>query len=130
MQCCVNDMIVDETPKFLAIKPTDQTHALTVPDPDDPPQMLTLPLTLRGVTLLLHVRNVTADDFYNDNIPSIDLISETLTWNPSTTLYEEQENGVIDHSGAIVRDAAVRGPNLVINALHSVPTDLADITHD
>ena len=36
MQCRVNDVIVDEMPKFLAIKPTDQTHALTVPDPNDP----------------------------------------------------------------------------------------------
>jgi hypothetical protein len=71
MQYCMNDVIVDEMPKFLAIKPTDQTHALTVPDPDDPSQTLTLPLTLRGVTLLLHVRNVTADDFYNDDIPRI-----------------------------------------------------------
>jgi hypothetical protein len=92
MQCCVNDVIIDETPKFLAIKPTDQTHALTVPDPDDPSQTLTLPLSLRGVTSLLHVRNVTANDLYNDDIPRIDLTSETLTWDPSTTLYEEQEN--------------------------------------
>ncbi len=80
MQCRVNDVILDEPPKFLAIKPTDQTHALTVPDPDDPSQTLTLPLTLRGLTSLLHMRNVTADDFYNDNIPRIDLTSETLTW--------------------------------------------------
>jgi hypothetical protein len=82
------------------LDPTDQTHALTVPDPDDPLQTLTLPLSLRGVTLLLHVRNVTTDDFYNDNIPRIDLTSETLTWDPSMTLYGEQENGMIDHSGA------------------------------
>jgi hypothetical protein len=130
MQCRVNDVIVDKMPKFLAIKPTDQMHALTVPDPDDPSQTLTLPLALRGVTLLLHVRNVTTDDFYNDNIPRIDLTSETLTWDPSTTLYEEQENGMTDHSGAIIRDAAVRGPDLVINALHSMTTDLADILHN
>lgn len=130
MQCRVNDVIVDETPKFLATRPTDQTHALTVPDPDDPSQMLTLPLSLRGVTSLLHVRNVTADDFYNDEIPRIDLTSETLTWDPSTTAYEEQENGMTDHSGAIVRDAAVRRPDLVVSALHSPTTDLADILHD
>jgi hypothetical protein len=97
---------------------------LTVPDPDDPLQTLTLPLTLRGVTSLLHVRNVTANDFYNDNIPRIDLTLKTLTWDPSTTLYEEQENRMTDHSGAIVRDAAVRGSDLVINALHSLTTDL------
>ncbi len=112
------------------LNPTDQTHALTVPDPDDPLQMLTLPLSLRGVTSLLHVRNVTADDFYNDDIPRIDLTLETLTWDPSTTLYEEQENRMTNHSGVIVRDAAVRGPDLVINALHSLTTDLADIMHN
>jgi hypothetical protein len=130
MQCCVNDVIVDKTPKLLAIKPTDQMHALTVPDPDDPSQTLTLPLTFRGVTSLLHVRNVTTDDFYNDDIPRIDLTSETLTWDPSMTLYEEQENGMTDHSDAIVCGAAMRGPDLVINALHSLTTDLADILHD
>ncbi len=61
------------------LDPTDQTHALTVPNPDDPLQTLTLPLSLREVTSLLHVRNVTADDFYNDNIPRIDLTLETMT---------------------------------------------------
>ena len=79
MQCRVNDVIVDETPKFLAIRPTDQTHALTVADPDDPSQTFTMPLSLRGATSLLYVRNVTADYFYNTDTPRIDLTSETLT---------------------------------------------------
>jgi len=130
MQCRVNDVIVDETPKFLASDPTDQTHALTVADPDDPSRTLTLPLLLRGVTSLLYVRNVTADDFYNTDIPRIDLTSETLTWDPTTTLFEEQEDGMLNYSGAIVNDAAVRGPHLVINSLFSFTTDTADITHD
>ncbi len=52
MQCHVNDVIVDKMPKLLAIKPTDQMHALTVSNLDDTSQ-LTLPITLRGVTLLL-----------------------------------------------------------------------------
>ena len=130
MQCRVNDVIIDETPKFLASQPTDQTHALTVADPHDPSRTLTMPFSLRGVTSLLYVRNVTADDFYNTDTPRIDLTSESLTWDPTTTLYEEQEEGMLDYSGNIVRDAAVRGQSLVINALHSLTTDTADITHD
>ena len=78
---------------------------------------------------MLHVRNVTADDFYYKDIPRFDLTSATLTRDPST-LYEEQENGMTGHSGAIVRDAAVRGPDLVVSALHSLTTDQADILHD
>ncbi len=58
------------------------------------------------------MRNVTADDFYNTDTPRIDLTLETLTWDPTTTLYEEQQEGMLDYSGHIVRDAAVRGPNL------------------
>jgi len=36
MQCRVNDVIVNDLPKFLASDPTDQTHALTIKDPDTP----------------------------------------------------------------------------------------------
>ncbi len=33
MQCQVNDVIVNDTPKFLTSDPTDHTHALTIIDP-------------------------------------------------------------------------------------------------
>jgi hypothetical protein len=63
MQCRVNDVIVNDLPKFLASDPTDQMHALTIKDPDNPLQLVTLPLNLRGVTSLLYVRPVTIDEF-------------------------------------------------------------------
>jgi hypothetical protein len=46
MQCCVNDMIVDNMPKFLMSHPTHHTHALTIIDPDQPAQTVILPLAL------------------------------------------------------------------------------------
>ncbi len=63
MQCRVNDVIVNNLPKFLATDPTDQMHALTLTDPDDPLQPVILLLTLRGVTLALNVRSTTIDEF-------------------------------------------------------------------
>ncbi len=42
MQCRVNDVVVDNTPKFLASDPTDHMHALTIRDPDRPAQMVIL----------------------------------------------------------------------------------------
>ncbi len=48
MQCRVNDVVVDNTPKFLASDPTDNTHALTIRDPDWPVQTIILRLALRG----------------------------------------------------------------------------------
>jgi hypothetical protein len=60
------------------------------------------------------------------------LTSETLTWDPTTTLYEELENAMTDYSGNIVRDEAVRGqiPTLIVNDLQLLTTDMADMTHD
>ena len=130
MQCRVNDVTVDETPKFLATRPTEQTHALTVPDPDNPPQTISLPFMIRGVTSFLNVRTITSDEYYKAEIPCIHLTSETLTWDPQTTLYEESKAAMIDYSGDIARDVTVRGPSLVINELHSLTVNAVDITHD
>jgi hypothetical protein len=47
-----------------------------------------------------------------------------------TDLYEKQENAIMDYSGNIVCDAAMRGPNLILNELHSLTTDLDDLMHD
>ncbi len=130
MQCCVNDVIFNNLPKFLAADPTDQTHALTLTGPDNPLQPVTLPLMLRGVTLVLNVRSRTINEFNSHDHLRLHLTSETLTWNPTTDLYEKQENAMMDYSGNIVRDAAVRGPKLILNELHSLTTDLADLMQD
>jgi hypothetical protein len=37
---------------------------------------------------------------------------------------------MMDYSGNIIRGAAMRGPNLILNELHSLTTDLADLMHD
>ncbi len=58
------------------------------------------------------------------------MTSETLTWDPTTDLYEQQEHAMMDYFGNIVRDAAMRGPNLILNELQSLTTDLADLMHD
>ena len=44
MQCHVNDVTVNNMPKFLASDPTDQMHALNLSDPGCPSQTVTLPL--------------------------------------------------------------------------------------
>jgi hypothetical protein len=71
------------------------------------------------VTLLLNVRTVTIDEFNSQDYPPLHLTSETLTWDSMTNLYEQQENAMMDYSGNIVRDAAVRGqaPTIIVNEL-------------
>jgi hypothetical protein len=69
MQCRVNDVIIKDLPKFLASNPTDQMHALTINDPNNPLQPVILLLTLRGVTLLLNVRTGTINEFNSHDYP-------------------------------------------------------------
>ena len=133
MQCRVNDVTVNDTPKFLVPDPTDQTHALTLPDPVHPSQTITLPLELRGVISLLNVRTVTADQFNDqDTYPHVSLTSDTLTWDPSTTLYRDQELALTTLHGDTCTYASVRGPrnSIVVNSISSTHPDLIDITHD
>jgi hypothetical protein len=131
MQCRVNDVTVGETPKFLVPNPTDETHALTITDNDDPSQAVHLPLALRGVTSLLYVRKPTVAEWESDQFPRYHLTSESLTWDPMTTTYEEQELAMTDHHGDVIHasDSPARG-RLVINALSSLTMDAADITDD
>jgi hypothetical protein len=86
MQCHVNDVIVDYLPKNLAADPTDGTHALTIPDPYDLLQTVILPLGLNGVFSFLNVRNLSADDYDSGNFTRLHLTSDTLTWDPMTTI--------------------------------------------
>ncbi len=132
MQCRVNDVTAVDTPKFLVHDPADQTHALTLEDPGHPAQTVTLPLALRGVTSLLNVRAPTLDEWNSDAFRRLHLTSETLTWDPTTTLFEDQEMAMIDYSGNVLRHGALRGQvsSLVINSLSSLTVDHADVTND
>ncbi len=67
-----------------------------------------------------------------DNYPRLNLTSETLTWDPWTDLYQEQEAAMTDLTGNIVTHATARGqqPSFVINSIFWTYTDLLDIIHD
>jgi hypothetical protein len=124
MQCRVNEVIINNLPKFLAADPNDQTHALTLTNPNNSSQPVILPLILKGVTLVLNVKSTTIDEFNSHDHIILHLTSETLTWEPMTDLYEKQEHTMMDFSGNIIHDAAMRGPNLILNELLSLTTDL------
>jgi hypothetical protein len=135
MQCRVNDMIVNDLPKFLAGSDiTDHTHARTIVNPDVPSQTIILPLALWDVISFLNVRMSTHDKWLSGHYKRLHLTSESLEWDPTSSLYEEQELATMTCSGQLARDIAVKGqaPYLVINAISiaSLTTDMAAITED
>ena len=136
MQCRVNDVTVNETPKFLAQDLTEHTHALTVQDPDNPVQTVILPLALRGVTSLLNVRTPSLDDWNSGHFKRLHLTSETLTWDPTTSHFADQEASMTDYAGTIIpRNASSgggerirHGDAYVISSFCSLSTDPVIVT--
>ncbi len=104
----------------------------TISYPGNPLQLVILPLVLRGVTLLLNVRPIIINLVSNEEFPWLHLTFETLTWDPLTNLYEDQEKTMTGHSCSIFHDASMRwqASTLIINKLNSLTTDTADILHD
>ncbi len=100
-------------------------------NPDHPAQTVILTLALQGVTSLINLRAPTLDKWNSDASKRLHLTSETLTWDPTTALYEEQEAAMIVYSGCVVTTMQpLRGHinHLVINLLSSLTTDQADVT--
>ncbi len=79
---------------------------------------------------MLNVRSTTINAFNSHDYLRLHLTSAALTWDPTTDLYEQQEHAMMDYSINIVRDAAMRGPKLILNELQSLTTDLTDLMHD
>jgi hypothetical protein len=72
------------------------------------------------------------DEWNNDAFKQPHLTSETFTWDPTKTLYEEQGAAMIDYAGRVVMTMQpLRGHinHLVINLLSSLTTDQVDVDH-
>ncbi len=111
---------------------TDHMHALTIIDPHQPAQMVILPLALQDVTSLLDFRGKTLDEWNSVAFKQLHLTSETLTWDPTTTLYEEQEAAMINYSGHVVMTTwpLMGHQSFGDNLLSSLTTDQADVPDD
>jgi hypothetical protein len=138
MQSRMNDVSINDVPKFLLKNPSPDDHAFVVSDPDDPSKTLTLPLMLRGVTSYLPTDTVTMEEYESGKYPRIELTSEHQVWEPSSTRFQEQEEAITGLDGNIIdRGSAARGlfttnavTTLFINSVTTIVVDAADFTSD
>ena len=56
MQCRVNRVEINDTPKIFVANPTEHSHAIVVEDPVAPEDTLVIPLQLQGVTSVFSIR--------------------------------------------------------------------------
>jgi hypothetical protein len=57
----LNDVIVNEIPKFMTEMPTEKHHAIVVTDTDSTDQLI-IPLVMQGVTLTFPTRKLVLDE--------------------------------------------------------------------
>ena len=86
-------------------EPTQESHAIVAMDENG--ASVVLPFFLRGVTSHLTVMPLTRDEFEHHGCTRIELTSRDLTWDPSTDIYEDQENAMMDFQGEIVRPGTI-----------------------
>ena len=111
-------------------EPTQESHAIVAMDENG--AIVVLPFFSRGVTLHLTVMTLTRDEFEHHGCTRIELTSHDLTGDPSTDIYEDQENAMMYFQGDIVRPGIIyRGHLMVINSVTiSTCLDAADALSD
>ena len=84
------------------------------------------------VTSHLTVMPLTRNEFEHHGCTRIELTSRDLTWDPSTYIYEDQENTMMDFQGDIVRPGIIDRGHLMVIKYVTVSTclDAADVLLD
>jgi len=91
MQCRMNGVVINVTPKMCVPNPDDSTHFIEVTDPLDPDATLHIPMMLRGVTSCFCVRKPSTAEFADDDIPKLDMTYESPEWDPGEPDWATQE---------------------------------------
>jgi hypothetical protein len=96
MQMRVNDVELQECPKFMEAQPNDLSNNLRVAQNGDE---LCIPFGLRGVTSYFPTRKPTTIELANCR--TFDLTSEEPEWDPSSSTFQEQEDATVDARGMV-----------------------------
>ena len=99
MQCRAHGTTVNECPRIYCSDPNDESHSIVAKDENG--ERVILPFFLKGVTSHLNVSPLSLEEYEHHGCPRIELTSRDLTWDPSTDVYEDQKNAMIDHNDNI-----------------------------
>ena len=97
MQVRMNNVQLDDNPKFLTEDPIDESHAISCEDIMG--ALVNITLALKGVTSYFPTRKPTKHEF--ENCPRIELTYLTPEWDPHSTTFQEQEEALMDIKGKL-----------------------------
>jgi hypothetical protein len=91
MQLRLNDVTVNDIPRFLTEKPTPLTHALVIPT-DDFDYPYVIPMSLHGVSSTFPTRKPTMEEY--KTLPNLVLTREEPRYNPHDPLLARHEEAL------------------------------------
>ena len=80
MQCRVNDITINDVPKFLMKTPTPDSHSIVAHDINNPLTPLVMPFYIDGVTSWLPVSRPSPEDWNYMMYQTIEFTAEKLDW--------------------------------------------------
>jgi hypothetical protein len=98
MQMRLNDVVVNETPKFQSLEPTSLLHTISVRG-DDVDDVLVIPLHLFGVVSCFPTFKPSQEEF--ETCPRYELTYQSPVYDPTVTLFSEQEASMTDSYGKL-----------------------------
>ncbi len=130
MKCCVHFTIINVCPKFLSASPAEDNHALLVHDPDGCSPPLTILLSFDGITSYFKARCPSLVEYEDKNISKYHHTSKSPLWDPSTSFYFSQEDGMVDYRGHLIAKLSMdsHSSDMAISWVVSASYMAADIT--
>ena len=96
MQCCMNGVVINNSPKMCTPTPDNSTHSIEVADPLDQDALI-----LRGVTSCFCIRKPSTVKFEDDDIPKLDMTYESPKWDPGDPDWATQEASTMNLRGQV-----------------------------
>ena len=126
MQHCVNGVVIDEVPKFLAPVPSETTHAKQIANPFDATHPIINPLKLNRVTSYFEVKKSTQEEYQDENILKVELMAKVAPWDLSSPEYSHQEQSTFHYRGQCVSPDTPSIGHFFINSITWYAYDATD----
>ena len=107
MQVRTNSITLNDCPIFLTDHPTVEIHAIMADD--EWVDKVVLPLCLSGFTYYLPIHLLNYNEWNRCETPWVTLTNKHLTWEPSSTDYEYEENDMADFRGNFLQKSFREG---------------------
>ena len=123
MQLRDHGLTVNDEPKYMALNPTDEHHAITFRDHNTQGGgPLRIPLELHGVTSYFPSRKPTKEEY--ENTPEdlcVELTAEAPDWDPASKAFQQQEEAMLHSDGRLKDPVESWGLKRTVSVLHTIP---------